>query len=1050
MFSRFFIERPIFAGVLSIIIVLAGLAALASLPVAQFPEITPPTVVITANYPGASAEVLQQTVAAPIEQQVNGVENMIYMSSSSSSSGTVSITVSFEIGTDADQATISVNNRVQQATPRLPQDVRTLGVTVQKRSATFLEILTLQSPDGRYDPIFLSNYASLNIIDELKRLAGVGDATVFGARDYSMRIWIKPDRMQQLGLTTTDVVQALQQQNSQFAAGKVGQAPTDRPVQLTYTVTTKGRLVETSEFDNIILRAHPDGSVLRLKDIARIELGAQSYDVVSQLNGKAAIAIGINLQTGANALSVANAVGETMQRLSQRFPPGVQYTIPYDTTRFVVVSIKEVVKTLIEAMLLVFAVVYLFLQNWRATLIPCLAVPVSLIGAFAGMYLLGFSINTLTLLSMVLAIGIVVDDAIVVLENVERIMAQEGLEPRQAAIKAMQEVSGPVIAIVLVICSVFVPVGFLGGMTGELYKQFAITIAVSVAISGFVALTLSPALCAVLLKPSHEPPPRLFQRFNAWFDRVTERYTRGVAFIIKRTALALSLVALMLLATLGLFRLVPTSFIPAEDQGFFIAAAILPEAASIDRTMAVTERVNAMIVSDPAVANLVTINGLNLLAGGNKTSAATMFATLQPWDERSRAQHVERQIMKLMMQGSSLKEALVLAFNPPPISGLGITGGFEFYLQNRGVGDAKELEASARQFIAAAAKRPELTGLSTTFSASVPQLYVDVDRDKAEAYGVSVSDIFATMQSTFGTLYVNDFNKFGRTYRVQLQAEASYRTRPQDIGHVYVRSNKTGGMVPLQTLLNVQYVTGAEQVDRFNVFPAVKIMGNAAPGYSSGQAIQAMEAVANDALSGDYSYAWSGTSYQERRSGGTSMVAFAFGLIMVFLILSAQYERWSLPISVLLAVPFGLFGALVTVWLRGLTNDIYFQISLLVLIGLSAKNAILIVEFAVLQREQGMSAVDAAVAAARLRFRPILMTSIAFILGSLPLAIATGAGAASRHSIGTGVVGGMLSATFLAVLFVPLFYTLLSRRDERGVPLAKSAPPNPSRSPGEG
>lgn len=1028
MFSRLFIARPVFAVVLSVLIVLAGVAAIRSLPIAQFPDITPPTVTISATYPGASAEVLAQTVAAPIEEQVNGVENMLYMNSSSSSNGQTSITVTFDIGTDIDQAVVNVENRVRQAEPRLPQEVRRLGISVQKRVSNFLQIISIQSPDGHYDNVYLSNYTSLNIIDELKRIPGVGDATIFGAQDYSMRIWLRPDRMEQFKVTTTDIAAAIREQNSQFAAGKIGQAPTSQPVQMTYTVTTKGRLVEPEEFEKIIVRENPDGSTLRLRDVGRIELGALGYDFSGKVNGKPAINIGINLQTGANALNSAEAVRGTMQEVSQRFPSGIAYSIPYDTTRFIQVSIEEVIKTLVEAMLLVFAVVYLFLQNWRATLIPSLAVPVSLIGTFAGMYLLGFSINTLTLLGMVLAIGIVVDDAIVVLENVERILSEEDISPVQAANRAMEEVAGPVIAIVLVLSAVFIPVAFLGGLTGQLYKQFAITIAVSVAISGFVALTLTPALCAVLLKPKHHEPPGFFRWFNRGFDWLTSRYTAGVAYVVRRATLAMVLCTAMGAAIYGLFHIVPTSFIPPEDQGYYLAAVLLPDAASLDRTIPVTDQVAAIAAKSPYVRDVVALTGFDLLSGAYKTSGGTLFTVLKPWDERTTVQSaVDSQISALMDLTFGIKEGVVLAFNPPAIPGLGTTGGFEAYVQNRGQGTSKELAEVTQRLLAAASKRPELTGLSTLFRPTVPQLFVDVNREKAKAYGLPINEIFETMQSTFGALYVNDFNKFGRTYRVQLQADAAYRSRPEDIGKVFVRS--TGGnMIPLRSVVDIRQVSGPEQLERFNGFPAARVLGSAAPGYSSGQAIAAMEQAAEAALPPDYGFTWSGASFQEKKTGGAATLAFGFGIVVVFLILAALYEKWALPISVILAVPFGLFGALLAVWLRGLTNDIYFQISLLVLIGLAAKNAILIVEFAMLKREQGMTAIDAAIEAARLRFRPILMTSMAFILGVLPLAVAGGAGAASRHSIGTGVVGGMLSATFLAVLFVPLFYTLVSRK----------------------
>ncbi|MBN1625294.1 MAG: multidrug efflux RND transporter permease subunit [Deltaproteobacteria bacterium] len=1028
MISRFFIDRPIFATVLSIIITLAGIAALFNLSVAQYPDIAPPTVTISATYPGASAEVLQQTVAAPIEDEINGVENMLYMSSSSSSSGSVSFTVTFETGTDPDQATINVNNRVQQVLAKMPQEVKNQGLSVRKSASTMLMILALTSPDDSYEQLDLNNYATINIIDALKRINGVGNADVMGGGDYSMRIWIKPDRLKEFNLTTTDISKVLEKQNAQFTAGKVGQRPNKKATQFTYTVTTKGRLTEVSEFENIIVKANPDGSILRLKDIATVELGSSSYDMVSKHNGKTAVGIGIYQQPGANALDVATAVKTTMEELSESFPEGIKYSISVDNTTYVRESIKEVIKTLLIAMLLVFLVVYVFLQNWRATLIPCLAVPVSLIGAFAGMYLLGFSINTLTLLGLILAIGIVVDDAIVVLENTERIMSEEGLHPKDAAKKAMDEVSGPVIAIVLVLCAVFVPVGFLGGMTGVLYKQFAITIAISVAISGFVALTLSPALCAILLKPSHKMHHGFFRIFNAGFEWVRKRYTAGVAFAMKRAILSLLIIVIMICVTYKLFQSIPTSFIPAEDQGMFIGSITLPDAASLDRTIDLSDKVVVQALKNPLIKSSMTINGMDMLAGGQSTYGATAMFELKPWDERKSADAaLDKQIMRFMMESSAFKEGKIIAFSPSGIIGLGMTGGFDLYVQNRGDGDAKELAEVSQKLAAAASKRSELSTVSTTYRADVPQLFMDVDREKAMAYGVEVGDIFDAMQSTFGALYVNDFNRSGRTFKVQIQAEDEYRSEPGDIGKIYVRSNTTNGMIPLSSLVTVQYITGPEQITRFNLFPSAYVTGTAASGYSSGEAMEAMVEVAKEVLPSDYGYEWSGMSYQEKRAGSTSTVAFAFGIVMVFLILAALYEKWSLPFSVIMVVPFGLFGAMLTLWLRGLTNDIYFQISLLVLIGLSAKNAILIVEFASLKHKEGMSVFDAAIEAARLRLRPILMTSIAFILGTLPLAVATGAGSAARHSIGTGIVGGMLSATFIAVFFVPLFFKLVTR-----------------------
>ena len=1025
MFSRFFIDRPIFAAVLSLFIILAGLAAMHALPVAQYPEIAPPVVTVQAVYPGASAEVIEQTVAAPLENQITGIEKMIYMSSTSGSNGIVQIQVTFDIGADADKAALDVNNRVKQAEPRLPEEVRRQGVTVQKGSSAFLQVLAFYSPDGRYDNLYISNYVTLNILDALKRVPGTTNVQIFGAKDYAMRIWVRPDRLTQLRLSPTDVIRALSEQNAQFAAGKIGQSPSGGPQELVYTITTKGRLSEPREFEDIILRANPDGSKLRLKDVARVELGSKDYEFVGRINGRQATLVGIFLLPGANALEVAENVVKTVDEFGRRFPAGLTYSVPYDTTRFVKVSIREVVITLAEAMLLVVLVVFLFLQNWRATLIPIAAVPVSLIGTFAGLYLLGYSINTLTLFGMVLAIGIVVDDAIVVLENIERIMHEVHLGAREAAIKAMQEVSGPVVAIVLVLCSVFVPIAFLGGLAGELYRQFAVTIAIAVVISGVVALTLTPSLCVLMLRREHRAPGRFFAWFNEFFLRTTGRYTDGVAWMIRRAGIGVLVFAGMVAVAAGLWRITPGSLVPDEDQGFYIAAVILPDGATLERTDKVVAQVVEAIKSNPANEDAVAFTGFDFLGGYFRNNAATIFVTQKHWDERKVG--TKELVGELFMKTAAIKEGLVLAFTPPPIFGLGQAGGFELYLQNRGEGGAQRLAQVMGQYLQRANGEGKFAFVQTLWRAGVPQLYVDLDRDQAKALGVPLAELYGALAATLGNYYVNDFNKFGRTWQVLMSAEPEYRKRPEDIGQVYVRSD-SGQMIPLASLANIRYAAGPDSLTRFNNLPAVKLFGQGAPGTSSGQAIAEAERLAAEVLPPDFSYDWGGASYQEKKSGGTSAIALGLAVIMVFLILAAQYERWSLPFSVLMALPFGTFGALAAVHLRGFTNDVYFQIGLVTLLGLAAKNAILIVQFAELKEREGLSAAAAALEAARLRFRPILMTSLAFIFGVLPLALSSGAGAGARRSVGTGVMGGMIAATFLAIFFVPMFFKLLTDR----------------------
>lgn len=1031
--TKFFITRPIFAGVLSIIIVLAGLAAALQLPIAQYPEIAPPTVQITASYPGASAETLTKTVAAPIEEQLNGVDDLLYFNSSADSSGTLVITATFDVGTDVDQATFNVSNRVNIATPRLPEEVRRNGVVVQKKSNDILLVVMLTSDNPKHDRLFLSNYAKMHLLDEIKRVKGVGDAALTGGSDYAMRIWLRPDRMAQLGVSTSDIAAAIKSQNNQYAAGRIGQDPAPATQQLVYTVTAKGRLVEPEEFGNIIIRANGPNGILYLKDVARIELGAQSYNVASSLDGQPGVAMLAFLQTGANSLATATAIKAKVAELEAGFPEGMKTAIPYDTSEFVAATIKEVLHTFGEALLLVILVVFLFLQSARATLIPLIAVPISIIGTFAGLYVFGFSINLLTLFAMILSIGIVVDDAIVVLENTERLMREEGLNPFQAAVKSIRQVSGAVIAIVLVLCAVFVPVAFQGGIAGQLYRQFAVTVAIAVVISGIVALTLTPALCAIILKETDHNEDTFFSRFFKLFNRgfgfLTNTYIKTVNLTLRHKIIGgIAFVGILSLMII-LFIKVPAGFVPPEDQGYVVTVVVMPDGATLARTSATTENVRAAIHEDPAVRTEFAVNGWELFTGANKTNAATMFVRMKDWDER--ASSADDVVGKLFGIGMSQRDGLAFAVNPPAIRGLGSAGGFEVYVQSLADSDPKKLAAVMNDFMGAMRSNPQLTGINSFFKPTVPQLMVEVDEAKALSQHVNVSDIYATLQSTMGALYVNDFNRNGRTYRVQLQAESEYRMKPEDLGKLYVRSQPTaespnGNMIQLSALSHVKEILGAEQLERYNGLLSAKIYGSGSVGISSGEAIGIVEDIAKQTLPAGYKIAWTGQAYQEQRTGNAALFAFGFATIMVFLILAAQFETWALPLAVIMAVPFAMSGALLAVLFRGMDNDIYFQIGLITLIGLAAKNAILIVEFASQKMEEGMPIAQAAVEAARLRFRPIVMTSMAFVLGIVPLVIATGAGAAARRSMGTGVFGGMILATFVATIFIPLFFTWLS------------------------
>ena len=1037
MFSKFFIERPIFATVIAVIICLAGLIAMSALPVEQYPTITPVQVTVSATYPGADSQTLADSVAAPIEAQINGVDNMLYMSSTSSSNGQLSLTVYFTLDTDPDIAQVQVQNRVDLALPQLPEAVTQQGVSVQKKASSIMMLIAIFSKGERYSSNYVANYANVYVLDALKRVPGAGQAQIMGVPDQAMRIWLNPDRMTSLGITTSDIQQAVAKQNALYGAGQIGQQPTAGPVQQTFPVVTQRPFTEPAQYENIILRAtQGESAIVRLKDVGRAEVGLRQYIVDASLNGTPATFIAVYQQPGANGLAVSKAIRKTLEEMKSRFPEGIDYVISLDSNDFVRLSIDEVKKTLFEAIILVVLVVFLFLQSFRTTIICGVAIVVALVSTFTGMLALGFSINLLTLFGLVLAIGMVVDDAIVVVENVERNMVRFHLPPKEATIKAMGEISSSLVAVVLVMASVFIPAAFLPGTTGQLYKQFAITIVISVAVSGFIALTLTPAMCGVLLRHAEPRTRGFFAWFNRRVDGITQSFGNAVTFVIKRMIIAFVILAVLVWAIVHLFSILPTSFVPNEDQGYVMAMVIMPDAASLDRTKVVTERVDAIFAKIPGVEYRTQFAGYSLLDSGFKTNAGTFFVTLKPFEERyssvrkARAENARSVLMSLNKEARGIREGLVIPIAPPPIPGIGTTGGFEFWIQDTAAGEPARLEELTRQFIAKAAGRPELAALSTTFRARARQLSADVDRDKANLLGVPVQDVYSAIQAQFGSLTVSQYNEFSRVWWVILQSDPKYRQKPEDLTRLYTRSNQ-GEMVPLSAVVTTRWVTGPDLLPHFNGFPAAKVNGNAAPGYSTGQAIAAMEEVAREVLPHGYTFAWSGLAFEEKKAGGTSAIAFVFGLIIVFLVLAAQYESWTLPGSVMMAVPFGVLGALTANWLRGLENDVYFQIGLLVLIGLGAKNAILRVSFAVELRKQGKSIMEATIEAGEQRLRPIIMTSLAFAFGCLPLAIAMGAGANARHSIGTGIIGGMIGETTLAMLYVPLFFYIFDRFSER-------------------
>ncbi len=1041
MFSKFFIERPIFANVIAIVTMLIGGVALWALPIEQYPEITPPTVVVAANYPGADASVVASTVAAPIEQQVKGVENMLYMSSTSSGNGTYSLTITFDIGTNLDDAQVLVQNRVSAATPLLPEDVQRLGITVRKQSSNFILILSLNATEEKkdeYDNLYLANYATLRLRDELSRIYGVGDVTVFGTGSYSMRIWIDPEQLKARNLTTQDVVAAIREQNVQVAAGQIGQPPSPENQQFQLAVTTLGRLTDEEEFRNIIIKTGESGQLTYLKDVARVELGAQSYDQFNLQQGKPTANIGIYQLPGANALAVAEEVKRTMDRLSRTFPEGLRYQVTLDTTKFVNASIHEVYQTLIEAGVLVLIVILVFLQDWRAVLIPATTVPVTIVGAFAAMAALGFSVNMLTLFGLVLAIGIVVDDAIVIVENAAHHI-EHGKPPKEATIQAMSEVLGPIIGITLVLMAVFLPSAFLGGITGQLYRQFALTIAATAVISAINAVTLKPAQCALWLRPPTPPEKRnvFYRGFNAVYNVFERMYVACVRVLVRNTfAVMVFFAGLVALAGWG-YTAVPSGFLPNEDQGYIFVAIQLPDAASQQRSREVMRRIDEIIKKTDGIQDWVTIGGLSLLDGSSASNAGTLFVTLKDWEERlPKKITVESIIGQLMGQFSQIKEATVFAFPPPSIRGLGVRAGFQLQVEDQADAGAEQLSTVTQLIMEAARGQTDAAGspqiaptINTTFRAGVPQLYVDIDRAKVKSLNLPLSTVFSTLQTALGSAYVNDFNKFGRTYQVRVQAEPEFRAEPEDIERLEVRNN-SGQMLPLGTVAKVRKSFGPQIINRFNLYRTASITGEPAAGVSSGDALLLMEQIAAANLPDTMGIEWTGTAYQERKVGSEVYLIFTMAVVLVYLVLAAQYESWLIPVAVILIVPLGLLGAVAAVALRGMDINVYTQIGIVLIIALASKNAILIVEFAREIRARGTPILEAAIEASRLRFRPILMTSFAFILGVVPLVIATGAGAAGRRALGTAVFGGMLASTVLAVFFVPVFFVIFQRLAE--------------------